>query len=291
MKTRRLDLSCQDREDVMNGSIIEGHDWLDLKGRVCVVTGAGSGIGAQAAKQLASAGAYVAVLDKNIAAAQEVANSILKVGLRAIAIEVDVASREQAIDAADRVQSELGACNVLINNAAMSSGAPLLQVELDDWNRVLGVNLTGALLCIQAFGPQLISAGSEASVINVGSITGAHAMPFAGAYSVSKAALSMLTRVLMLELAPHRVRVNTLVPGLVRTPATERSYQDSGIAEKRRSMVPSGREGQIDDLANVIMMLASRRSAYINGQEIYVDGGLSQSLMNFMPRAGVSRGD
>jgi NAD(P)-dependent dehydrogenase (short-subunit alcohol dehydrogenase family) len=283
-------VSGQDIGDTMSGPHIEGLEWLGLKGRVCVVTGAGSGIGAQAAKHLASAGASVAVLDKNVAAAQEVANSISRAGFHAIAIEVDVSNREQIGVAADRVQKELGTCNVLVNNAAMSSGAGLLQVELEDWNRVLGVNLTGALLCIQAFGAQLISMGANASVINVGSITGAHALPFAGAYGVSKAGLSMLTRVLMLELSPHRVRVNTLVPGLVRTPATERAYQDSGIAEKRRSLVPSGREGQTDDLANVILMLASNRSAYINGQEIYVDGGLSQALMNFMPRAGVSRG-
>jgi NAD(P)-dependent dehydrogenase (short-subunit alcohol dehydrogenase family) len=274
----------------MNEPHQEGQEWLDLKGRVCVVTGAGSGIGAQAAGQLASAGAFVAVLDRNIAAAQEVADSITKAGFRAIAIEVDVANGEQVNKAAEQVQRELGPCNVLVNNAAISSGAGLLQLELDDWNRVLGVNLTGALLCIQAFGAQLISVGAEASVINVGSITGAHAMPFAGAYSVSKAALSMLTRVLMLELAPYRVRVNTLVPGLVRTPATERAYQDSEIAEKRRSLVPAGREGNSGDLANAILMLASNRSAYINGQEIFVDGGLSQSLMNVMPRAGVSRG-
>jgi NAD(P)-dependent dehydrogenase (short-subunit alcohol dehydrogenase family) len=135
----------------------------------------------------------------------------------------------------------------------------------------------------------LIAAGATGSVINVGSITGGHPMPFSGAYSVSKAALSMLSKVLMLELAAHRVRVNTLVPGLVKTPATEASYGDPSIADKRRALVPSGREGQTADLANVILMLASDRTSYINGQEIYVDGGLSQALMSFMPRAGVQR--
>ncbi|SOE90614.1 NAD(P)-dependent dehydrogenase, short-chain alcohol dehydrogenase family [Burkholderia sp. YR290] len=264
--------------------MIDDAAWLDVTGRVCVVTGAASGIGAEAARQLAAAGAHVAILDRDRKGAMTLAAEIAGTGGRAIGIEADVACVEQIQTAADSVKRELGACRILVNNAAVLSAHGLMDVNLEAWSDQIAVNLTGALLCTQAFARQMIDHGQGGSIINVTSITGQQPMAFGGAYSVSKAALSMLTRVLTMELASHRIRSNAVAPALVRTPLSEAAYSNPEIARKREEMVPIGRISSPCDIANVILFLASDRSSYINGQEVLVDGGLTQTLMGMIPR-------
>jgi NAD(P)-dependent dehydrogenase (short-subunit alcohol dehydrogenase family) len=149
---------------------------------------------------------------------------------------------------------------------------------------MLAVNLTGALLCTRAFGQHMIDAGRGGSIVNVASICGHVPLAGGGAYSVGKAGLMMLTRMLALELAGHHIRCNAVSPGLVRTPATEAAYIDSDVAERRRQMVPAGRVADPADLAQVIAFLASDRAGYVNGQDILVDGALSQTLMTLVPK-------
>ncbi|WP_028998811.1 SDR family NAD(P)-dependent oxidoreductase [Azohydromonas australica] len=259
--------------------------WLDLSGRVGVVTGAGRGIGAEAARQLASAGAAVAVLDCDAVAAADVAGEIERRGGRAVGIAADVSREDEIRAACTQVRQELGSCDVLVNNAALVGYAgPLMDGDLAQWNRMLSVNLTGALLCTRAFGAQMIAGGRGGSIINVASICGHLPLPSGGAYSVGKAGLMMLARMLALELAQHGIRCNSVSPGLVRTPATEAAYDDAAVASARQQMVPVGRVAGPQDLADVIVFLASSRSGYINGQDILVDGGLSQTLMGLVPK-------
>lgn len=265
----------------------EAGDWLGLAGRVCVVTGAGSGIGAGAARVLAGQGALVAVLDRDGKSASEVAADIERSGGRAIAVVGDVTQEASIASAAEQVMRQLGACQVLVNNAALVLGSTgdLMGTNLAQWNQMLAVNLTGSLICTRAFAAQMIEAESGGSIINVSSICGHVPRPNGGAYSPSKAALMMMSRMLAIELAENRIRCNSVSPAWVRTPASEATYLDPVIGENRRKLVPAGRISIADDLGNVIAFMASDRSNYINGQDILVDGGLSQTLMNLLPKS------
>ena len=254
--------------------------------RIAIVTGAGSGIGEGAALALAAAGCAVAVLDRHEDAASAVAQRITIAGGQAIAIMADVSQPASVAAAAARVQQAFGACQVLVNNAAVQpTPGPLMGLALQAWNDLLAVNLSGALLCAQAFGAQMIAAGRGGTIINIASIGGDHAWPGSGAYCVGKAGLLMLTRQLALELAPQRIRCNSIKPGLVRTPASEPLYADLDVVRRREQIIPSGRIAQPQQLANVITFLASDRSDYINGEDIMVDGGVGRILMGLIPRS------
>jgi NAD(P)-dependent dehydrogenase (short-subunit alcohol dehydrogenase family) len=265
--------------------------WLGLTARVCVVTGAGSGIGAETARQLASAGALVATLDRDAKSAATVAADIERVGGRAIGLMADVSDMSSVQAAAVRIKAELGPCQILVNNAAARHRAPLTDISMEAWNHVLAVNLTGPLICTQAFVPQMIAAGAGGSIVHVGSVLGHHPQFDAGAYCASKAGLGMLARALALELGPHRIRSNVVSPGFTRTPANEASYRDPESAAARSRLIPAGRVAVPADLAQVIAFLVSDRANYINGQDILVDGGLSRTLMSRVPRPGHGAGN
>ena len=259
-------------------------EWLGFEDQVCVVTGGGSGIGAETARLFGSAGARVAVLDRNAEAAAAVATEIERAGARAIGLLADVGRADTVADAAAKIDSELGPCRVLVNNAAVRHRDELVDISLEAWNRVLTVNLTGALVCTQAFIPRMIAAGKGGSIVHVASLIGQHPHAGSGAYSVSKAGLIMLSRVLAVELGRHGIRSNVVSPGHTRTPATEAAYRDPETAAAREALIPIGRVGQPVDLAHVIAFLASDRSAFVNGEEIVADGGFARTLMNAVPR-------
>lgn len=262
----------------------ESNDWLALAGTVCVVTGAGGGIGAQTARDLAVVGAAVAILDRDGDSARRVADEITQTGATALAVHADVADEASVRAAAQEVLSVLGPCRVLVNNAAIRHRERLIQIKPESWNRVLGVNLTGSLLCVQAFAAQMVEAGQGGSLIHVTSLLGHHPQMDAGAYSVSKAGTMMMSQVLALELAPHGIRSNTVSPGFTRTPATEAFYSDPPTFAARAARIPAGRPAWPGDLANVICFLASERSNYVNAQDVIVDGGVDSTLMGVVPR-------
>ena len=268
---------------------VENADWLGLGGRVCVVTGAGSGIGEETAKRFALAGAMVAVLDREAASAQRVATQIAASGGRAIGVAADVSDPDAIGAAAESIERDLGPCNVLVNNAAVQFPQPLLDMDLAKWRRALEVNLTGALVCSQRFARQMIRLGGG-SIVHVGSITGTAPRANGGAYSSSKAGIAMLSRQLAVELGPHGIRSNTVAPGYIRTPLSERNYQDPEVAGARQRMVPLGRIGNTQDVADLILFLASDRASYLSGQTVGADGGLSQVLMSMAPRPAVQPG-
>lgn len=264
----------------------ETSTWLGLAGRVCVVTGAGSGIGAGAAHELAAHGAAVALLDKDERAAASVAADIVGAGGRAISLVADVTRAETIAAASEQILRELGACQVLVNSAALVSYVgPLMNSDMARWDQMIATNLTGPLICARAFGGQMIAEGLNGSIINIASVCGHMPLPHGGAYSVTKAGLMMLSSMLAVELAGHHIRCNSISPGLVRTPATEVAYAEPDVAEARKRMVPAGRVAEPKDLASVIAFLASDRASYVNGQDILVDGGLSQTLMSLVPKS------
>lgn len=261
--------------------------WLGLSGRVCAVTGGAGGIGSETARQMAAAGATVAILDRTRELCTEILSDILLAGGTAIAIDCDVSDPASVARAAETVLHELGPAQILVNNAGIGGRGrvALLDASPDEWQRLLSINLTGAFLCAQAFGAQMRDAGNGGTMVHVASIGGNIAIPKGVAYSVSKAGVLMLSKQLCLELAEYRIRSNCISPGLVRTPMSEAYYRDKDRLRARNASVPTGRIATPNDMAEAILFLASDRSAYINGEELLIDGGLSQIVMANIPRS------
>jgi NAD(P)-dependent dehydrogenase (short-subunit alcohol dehydrogenase family) len=264
-------------------------NWLGLRGRVCVVTGAGGGIGRAIALGMAEAGASLVLLDNNLENCRATAEALGPIGAKALALECDIADPD-SVAAAEHASRSVGPCDILINNAGVLRPGPLATVRLEDWNLVLAVNLTGYLLCAQAFGKAMIERGRGA-IVHTASIAGSNAQGFSGAYSVSKAGVLMLSRQLAVEWGPHGVRSNVVSPGMVRTPMSESFYQDDKVTERRAAAIPLGRVAMPEDMAEVALFLASDRAGYVSGQEIIVDGGFEHMLMSLVPRPGFERGN
>lgn len=260
-------------------------DWLGLRGCVCVVTGAGGGIGRAVALAFAEAGATLALADMNPDSCAETAAEAEKRGVRALALRCDIADEASVAAAAAATRDALGGPDILVNNAGILRPGPLESVSPADWNAMLAVNLNGYLAAAQAFGKGMIARG-EGALVHVASIAGTQPQPASGAYSASKAAILMLSRQLAYEWGPKGVRSNTVSPGLVRTPLSEPFYRDEEVRTHREAMVPLGRIATPQDMADVALFLASPRSSYVSGQDIVVDGGLSQTLMGLVPRPG-----
>lgn len=267
-----------------------GGGWLGFEDRLCVVTGAGGGIGAEIASQLIEVGARVALLDRNEEAVTKVAAGLAGGAGRAMAIHCDVTSAQSIEAAAAQVQAAWGPAAVLVNNAASLYADALMDIQLESWNQLLAVNLTGYLLCAQAFGRQMIAHGSGC-MVHVASIAATVPQPYSGAYSVSKAGVKMLSQLLAVELGEHGVRSNVVSPAMIRTPMSEGIYEDSDVLRYREQIVPARRISTPSDIAGAVLFLASDRASYISGQEILVDGGLAQAWLNLIPRPGFRKQD
>lgn len=264
-------------------------DWLQLGGQVCVVTGAAGGIGASIAQTLVEAGARVALLDREADRTIALAERLRGSGGDVVAIACDIGDCASVAQAVEHVQRDLGAANVLVNNAGLLRAGGIETIDLDAWNAMLQVNLTGYMLCSQAFGRAMLARGAGA-IVHVASIAARHPQTHSGAYSASKAAVAMLARQLAAEWGPRGIRSNTVCPGMIRTPLSESFYADGDIEARRSAMTASRRIGRPDDIANVVAFLASPRAAYVNGAELVVDGGLDAMLMDLVPRPGYEAG-
>lgn len=259
--------------------------WLGLAGKVAVVTGGGGGIGRACLESFLAAGCAVAALDlgaEGVAALNE-----RYAGERFLATDCDVTSPDSLAAAGNAVAERFGGADILVNNAGILRPGPLTDLPLADWKAMLAVNLDGVLLTTQVFARQMAARGGGA-VVHVSSISASNPQPFSGAYSAGKAAVSMLSRQLAYEMAPRGIRSNVVSPGLVLTPLSAAFYKDPAVHEAREKHVPLGRIGDPRDMADTVTYLASPRAAYVTGQEIVVDGGLSQTVMANVPRPGYS---
>lgn len=264
---------------------MESSDWLGLSGRVCVVTGGGGGIGRATAVSFAKAGARVAAIDRDERGLEATLAELRKLGDGHLVAACDTTSAESVTAASDKIEKSLGPCSVLVNTAAILRPGALETLSLAEWNSVLAVNLTGYFLCAQAFGRQMRTLG-RGSLVHVASIAGSNAQGQSGAYSVSKAGVIMLSRQLANEWGPHGIRSNVVSPGMVITPMSQAFYDTPGVTERRSAVVPMRRVGMPQDMADAILFLASDRAGYVNGDEIMVDGGYANMLMNLVPRPG-----
>lgn len=261
--------------------------WLNLTGRVCVVTGAGGGLGRAIATGLAAAGGRLVLLDRDPATCEETAQVI---GTDAIWMKCDVADPEDVAAAADHAARRVGACDVLVNNAGLLRPGPIASLTLEEWQWLISVNLTGYFLCAKAFGRQMLER-KHGAIVHIASIAGRHPQPWSGSYSVSKAGVVMLSQQLAIEWGPSGVRSNVVSPGLVRTPMSEPFYRIPEVAEQRAGIVPLRRVAAPEDIADVVIFLASDRAGYVNGEDVCTDGGFGRVLMGLVPRPGFEARD
>ena len=270
-------------------SKVEDH-WLGLSNRVCVVTGAGGGIGAEIARQLHAAGARVALLDLEVDRAVCAIADLTADRHRLMTLTCDVTDLDSIETAARTVRDTWGAAELLVNNAAALYSDALMDITLDKWNRLLSVNVSGYLLCAQIFGRQMRDNGNGA-MVHVASISGAIPQPYSGAYSVSKASVKMLSQLLAVELGEHGIRSNVVSPAMIRTPMSDGIYAQDAIRQQRENMVPLRRISTPADIAGAVLFLASDHASYISGQDILIDGGLSQNWLGLIPRPGFEKID
>lgn len=233
-----------------------------LEGKIALVTGGARGIGAAAAAALAAEGAKVVIGDVLDEAGEAVAKDL---GDAARYVHLDVTSPEDWTSAVATTVAEFGGLNVLFNNAGIVNGAAVNRFKLEKWREIIDVNLTGPFLGIRAATDPMIAAGGG-SIINNSSIEGLRGTSWAHGYVASKWGLRGLTKSVAVELAPHGIRVNSLHPGLIRTPITE-GFPDDQIP------IPLGRPGRPEDVASFVVFLASDESSYATGTEFVVDGG------------------
>jgi len=267
----------------MSTTSFSASEHTGLAGKICAITGAGSGIGRAAALAFARLGAHVAAIDRDLAGAQATVAQAQALGVKAVAISCDTSDEAAVAAAAAQSQEALGPCDVLVNCAGVLSAGSLEDLPLQEWNRVLSINVTGYFLCAQAFGRQMRAKG-KGSIVHIASIAATHPNGHAGAYAVSKAAAAMLSRQIAIEWGPLGIRSNSVSPGMTWTGMTLGSYGQPGIAEKRSQGIPLRRIGQPEEIADAIVYLASERSAYVNGVDLTVDGGFTRNLMSLVPR-------
>ena len=265
---------------------MNNNDWLQLASSVCVVTGAAGGIGSAIATALLRQGARVVLLDRDADKCRQLAEQLAPLSAEPItAIACDIADPDSVQRAAVQVESQYGRCDVLVNNASVLQPGGLAEIGLAQWNQLLAVNLTGYLLCSQAFG-RLMLARSSGRIVHIASIAAHFPQTWSGAYSAAKAGVSMLSRQLAAEWGPRGVRSNAICPGLIRTPLSAAFYADPEVERQRCAMTANGRIGEPGDIADAVLFLASPRADYVNGAELTVDGGLEGMLMALIPRPG-----
>lgn len=245
---------------------------FNLKNKTALVTGASRGLGHACAAALLRAGASVILVSANQQRLDEATSEFQAQGLPATSHCCDLADKAQINALIESVRADPGRLDILVNAAGMSEGHPLFEYPDELWERTLQVNLTAVFQLARGFAP-LMAAQKSGSIINITSLNAERGFPGNPAYVASKGALKQLSKSLAVDLATHGIRVNSIGPGYFHTDMNSRSWNDPERREQRSNHTLLGRWGEPDDLAGAVIFLASAASAYVTGQDIYVDGG------------------
>jgi meso-butanediol dehydrogenase/(S,S)-butanediol dehydrogenase/diacetyl reductase len=246
---------------------------MRFKDQGVLVTGAASGIGEQAVRAMGREGAVVAVADRNKDGAERVAEAVRKAGGRAHAFALDVTDAAVVAGFIEAAGNKLGRLDVLVNSAGVREIVSVLELSLAEWQRVMGVNVTGTFLCSQAFARAVIARGGKGAIVNLASTLGVVAAPNRAAYTASKHAVVGLTKEMALELGDKGIRVNAVGPGVIRTAMTESYFANPEYAQRIRNLHALARWGEADEIAKAILFLASDEASFCTGTILMTDGG------------------
>ena len=243
---------------------------MKLKGQVAIVTGAGRNIGEEVAKLLSKEGAAIAVVDLDKGRAEKVAGEINAAGGKAKAFICDVAKEADIEASVKGVSDAFGRVDILVNNVAISDNKHMLDITTEEWNRTIAITLTAPFLFGKYAAKAMIAAGNGGKIVNVSSTSGYYGRNRAIAYTAAKGGVINLTRSMAIQLAPHKIRVNSVVPNKIGSPVGKDDFDPTRPV---KNLV--GRPGIPIDLANAILFLVSDESSFIVGSDLFVDGGCS----------------
>jgi len=245
-----------------------------LSGKRALVTGATKGIGFEACKVLADAGADIAAVGRDHQGLADVTKAVEEMRRRCVPIAADLAAIEGPKSAAAKALAAFGTIDILVNCAGVTTVKSILDTPVEDWEWVNAVNLRAPFLLAQALAPNMITQ-KLGKIINISSQSGVVALADHAAYSASKGGLNMLTKVMTVEWAKHNIQANTICPTVILTPMGEMVWGDPAKGEPMKAKIPAGRFGKTVEVADLILFLASPASDMINGQDILLDGGFT----------------
>lgn len=248
---------------------------FDLSEKVAIVTGGSRGLGKAMALGLANAGAHIVISD--LLDTKETVSLIKDIGRESIGLKVDVTKSTDIDMMVKETLNQFYNIDILVNNAGIVKSAPTESMNEEDWNKIISVNLTGEFLCAQAVGNQMIKQ-KHGRIINIASVAGMLGSAQSAAYCASKAGIILLTKTLAIEWGKYGINVNAICPGVFLTDMTESYLKDPGFAQMMKTRVPLNRHGQPEELAGVVVFLASKASTYITGHTLVVDGGWTAGL-------------
>ncbi len=246
---------------------------MRLKGKVAIVTGSSRGIGKAIAVAFSREGASVVINSRKLGDAKIVASEINSSTGRATAIEADVSNSKDVKRLISGTVKKFGKLDILVNNAGVVSMGQFLELKEEDWDRTIAVDLKGVYLCSQAAAKQMIKQGKGGKIINISSIAGTIGFAGTSHYAAAKAGVIELTKVMAIELAPYKINVNTIGPGIIETDMTRDFLKNPESVKSFLSRIPLGRIGKPEDIAPAAVYLASGDSSYVTGEVVFVDGG------------------
>jgi NAD(P)-dependent dehydrogenase (short-subunit alcohol dehydrogenase family) len=255
---------------------------FDLTGQVALVTGTSRGLGQYFARALAKAGADLVLTSRTRASLAAFEAEIKALGRRAVSLELDVRSQESIETMAAEAEAAFGQIHILVNNAGCNIRKPALDVKWEDWNTILDTNLRGTFFVAQAVARRMIAKG-YGRIVNIGSVTSVAGYAGLAPYGASRGGIRQMTMSLAADWGKHGVTVNCLAPGWFRTEQNKILYEDQEWVAYLTERIPLQRPGKPNDLDGAVVFLASEASAYVTGQTLLVDGGISTGALRALP--------